>query len=115
VAAVYTVDMGSSVPPGPGGFWQSLPCPAGVKWVLRDLDVLIDNSTFAAFGANPGVQIYNVETGAVIMLCEAVYGGGIACFHWEGRSVITEGQLFRSTSCQNQMSVNAVGFQLTLP
>jgi hypothetical protein len=110
---VYTIDFGSS-PVEIGGIWESFSPPDGFIWVLRNLDITVDNTLFDAFAPPQGVIVYG---GAFqeITRTDVVYGGNVGSFHWEGRSIIIPGQVIITSGFPYNGTVNAVGFQLSVP
>lgn len=114
MAPIYTIDAGSSYP-GEDATWTSNEPPIGYIWVVRNLDVWIDNRGLGAVPVPDSIFIRNVAFDQLIMLCPTVPGGTQAMYHWEGRTVLESGQYLFSSAFDYLGSVNCTAYQLTPP
>lgn len=83
--------------------------PAGLIYVLRDIDV---RETTGAAGAD--MFVFN-QVGGILWLPIQPPAGQLPAWQWRGRQVYAEGEQVGFQAFAGTWSVAASGYQLTLP
>lgn len=106
---VYSLRIFASAGLVPGAGTVGPVVPAGLIYVLRDIDAFCDT---AASGDN---MVVFSQVGGILwdlLIPTTPEGAG---FQWRGRQVYAEGEQIGFRSFQGTWSVAASGYQLTLP
>lgn len=106
---VYSVRLaaGGGLTPATGPIGPIV--PAGVVWVVRDVDVVESSGLRPA-----GFEMYNQELGLLFFVLMTTSTPS-ANFSWRGRQVYAEGEQIRIQATQGTWDFAISGYQLTLP
>jgi hypothetical protein len=93
----------------PGGGTIGPVVPAGVVWVVRDIDAFNHTSV-----AGDSLFVFNQVTGVLVAFSLASSTAPLN-YPWRGRQVYAEGEQIGLRSFQGTWSAAISGYQLTLP